>query len=138
VPPVEFRYRRETARGETVFRPVARVFLQRDEKGVLLYPYIDSGADVTLIPRSVGEALGLTLGNAAVEELAGIGEGKIAVTFETVKMSIGEVTFDCRVGWSLIEEVPLLLGRRDVFDRFAVLFREWERTVIFTPRSDVR
>lgn len=48
---VEFDYRQETARGETVFRPVARVILQHQDNTVIFFPYIDSGADVTLIPR---------------------------------------------------------------------------------------
>lgn len=132
--PVEFAYRRETARGETVFRPVARIVLEHNERVVLFLPYIDSGADVTLLPRSVGEVLGFELEQGPVEELAGIGEGKVAVIFKQAHMSIGQNSFDCRVAWALIEEIPPLLGRRDVFERFAVEFREWEQRVIFTPR----
>ena len=134
MPAIEFSYRQEEARGEPVFRPVARVLLENRGRAVVLFPYIDSGADVTLVPKSVGEALGLQLAQGDVQELSGIGEGRVAVAFKTVRMTIGENPFDCRIAWALIEEVPPLRGRRDVFDRFAVLFREWDRKIIFTPK----
>jgi hypothetical protein len=136
VPAVEFRYRQETARGEPVLRPVARVLLEHCGRAVLLLPYIDSGADVTLIPKSVGEALGFSLDQGDVQELSGVGEGRVAVAFKTVRMGIGEYSFDCRIAWALIEEVPPLLDRKDVFDRFSVLFREWESKVLLTPKDE--
>lgn len=52
-------------------------------------------------------------------------------------MSVGSTTFDCEVAWALIEEVPPLLGRRSVFDRFSVEFREWERKVVLVPRPSL-
>jgi hypothetical protein len=51
-------------------------------------------------------------------------------------MSVGEQSFDCRIAWALIKEVPPLLGRKDVFDRFEVLFREWDRKIILTPKPE--
>jgi hypothetical protein len=133
---VEFDYRQETVRGETVYRPVARVALRNEGKTVVFFPYIDSGADVTLIPRSIGEALGLGLNKSDIEELAGIGEGKVAVVRQQVGMSVGSTTFPCEIAWALIEEVPPLLGRKGVFDRFSVEFREWERKVVLVPRPE--
>ena len=133
---IEFSYRQETARGEPVMRPVGRVLLEHRGHAVLLLPYIDSGADVCLVPKSVGEALGFSLEQGEVQELSGVGEGRVAVAFKTVRMSIGGNPFDCRIAWALIEEVPPLLGRKDVFDRFAVLFREWEGKVFFTPKAE--
>lgn len=136
MPAVEFSYRQETARGEPVMRPVARILLEYHGRAVLLLPYIDSGADVTLIPKSVGEALGFSLEPGDVQELFGVGEGRVAVAFKTARMGIGEYSFDCRIAWALIEEVPPLLGRKDVFDRFEVLFREWEGKILLTPKAD--
>jgi hypothetical protein len=133
---VEFDYRQETVRGETVLRPVARVILQHEGRTVIFFPYIDSGADVTLIPRSIGDALGLGLNKSDIEELAGLGEGKVAVVRQQVRMSVGSTTLDCEIAWALIEEVPPLLGRKGVFDRFSVEFREWERKVVLVPRPE--
>ena len=36
-----------------------------------------------------------------------------------------------RVAWSLTEDVPLVLGRLDVFNEFDIFFKEREEKVIF-------
>lgn len=134
---VEFKYRPARVRAEIIWRPVAEVTITYGDKRILISPYIDSGADVTLIPKSAGEWLGFELEKERIEELSGIGEGKVAIIPKTVKMTIGEETFDCRIAWALIEEVPPLLGRRDIFDRFAVLFKEWDKKILFIPRHEL-
>jgi len=133
---VEFRYRAERSRGEIVYRPVAEVILENNGKKILLSPYIDSGADISLIPKSAGEILDLELNRNAIEELSGIGEGRVAVIHKILKMTLGEEIFDCRIAWALIEEVPPILGRKDVFDQFAVIFQEWDKKILFIPRSE--
>ncbi len=94
---IEFHYRQELSRGEIIFRPVGKIILEHNKRKVLIYPYIDSGADVTLIPKSVGEILGLSLEQRSIEELSGIGEGKVAVIHKVVEMTIGEEIFDCHI-----------------------------------------
>ncbi len=133
---VKFRYRAERSRGEIVYRPAAKVILENNGKKILLSPYIDSGADISLIPKSAGEILDLELNRNAIEELSGIGEGRVAVINKIVKMTIGEEIFDCHIAWALIEEIPPILGRKDVFDRFAVIFKEWEKEILFIPKSE--
>ena len=41
------------------------------------------------------------------------------------------MVLSARVGWSLREDVPFLLGRMGVFDRFSIEFREHEEKVVF-------
>jgi len=38
-----------------------------------------------------------------------------------------------KIAWALIEEVPLLLGRLDVFPRFKIVFDEQQEIVTFQP-----
>jgi hypothetical protein len=133
---VEFKYRPARSHGELIWRPVAEITIVHNDKKIHLSPYIDSGADITMIPKSAGELLGFNFEKDKIEELSGIGDGKVPVITKTVKMIIGNETFDCRIGWSLIEEVPPLLGRKDVFERFAVLFQEWDRKILFIPKSE--
>ncbi len=133
---VEFKYRPAIIRGEIIWRPVAEITIVYRDKEIRLSPYIDSGADITLIPKSAGEVLGFELEKGKIKELSGIGEGKVAVIPKVVRMTIGEETFGCRIAWALIEEVPPLLGRRDIFDRFAVLFQEWSKKILFIPKSE--
>ncbi len=135
---IEFDYRPERGRtGEVVYRPVGKVFIEHGGNKFLIYPYIDSGADITLIPRSIGEALGLKFEQNEIRELRGIGEGKIAMVIKSVQMTVGEYTFPCSIAWALTEKVPLLLGRRDIFERFEVIFREWEKKVLFILRKEI-
>jgi hypothetical protein len=56
---VEFPFTKERANiVSTILRPIARVKLINEDKETTVDMYIDSGADITLIPYSVGIALG--------------------------------------------------------------------------------
>jgi len=46
-------------------------------------------------------------------------------------MTIGSSRFKARVAWCSSEDVPMLLGRLDIFRRFRILFKENNRTVTF-------
>lgn len=46
-------------------------------------------------------------------------------------MKIGNVEFEPRVAWALIEDTPPLLGRLDIFEKFKITFMEKEGKIIF-------
>lgn len=50
-------------------------------------------------------------------------------------MKLGDISLNVRVGWSLREDIPIILGRLDVFDKFDIEFREKEGEVIFKSVS---
>jgi hypothetical protein len=59
---IEFPYVNEKASiVPFVLRPIATATLKNGEKEATLDMYVDSGADMTLIPFSVGTALGFEL-----------------------------------------------------------------------------
>jgi hypothetical protein len=94
--------------------------------------YVDSGADITLIPYSVGIVLGFSLKpEDEIRRIGGVGGGKISVVVRRVKMRIGSMELNVRVAWCMSEDVPLILGRLDVFNKFDVLFKEREQKVVF-------
>jgi len=128
---MEFDFKEEKSRifGD-VLRPVAEVIFVNNKREILESVYVDSGADITLIPKSVGELLGFKIGkNDKIEEIKGIGEIGIPIVIKKLKLRIGEKTVNARVAWSLIEEVPLLLGRIDIFRLFDICFKKEEKTV---------
>jgi len=93
---------------------------------------IDSGADYTLISKSDAAVLGLNYKNINTKEikveianLAFIHTKKSHLT-----ITIEDNSFKIPV---LIakEEVECLLGRKGIFDKFDILFREKEGQVIF-------
>ena len=112
-----------------VLRPVARIILINNEIEVPENVYVDSGADISLIPKSVGDLLRLKITSKdLIEEIKGIGERGIPVIIKKINMKIGDRMLETRIAWALIEEVPLLLGRIDVFNLFDVCFKKNKRT----------
>lgn len=69
--PIDFRYKKEqsTIFGD-VFRPRAEVILKSRDCEIRASMYVDSGADITLIPRILGETLGFELGEGETKELS--------------------------------------------------------------------
>jgi len=128
---VTFNYRTEKSKPlGKIKRPVAKVYFKtRSEKWLPCFMYIDSGADFTLIPYRFGLMLGLKM-EKGVTEIYGVGGG-VPVLLKSTSMKVGEITLSTRVGWSLREDVPFILGRLDVFDKFNVHFRQKEGKVIF-------
>lgn len=129
---IEFDFKKEESKiFGPILRPVARVMLVNEEKEVAEHLYVDSGADVSLIPKSLGDWLGFNIGKEdSITEIKGIGERGVPIIIKKVKMKIGENLFKTRIAWALIEEVPLLLGRTDVFNLFDICFKK-NKKVIF-------
>lgn len=111
--------------------PTAIASIELANKKFTCEMLVDSGADITLIPRKFGEQLGLTFDKVEVKEVRGIGEGVVPYVVRKVKLIIGKYTFPVRIGWALIEEVPFILGRLDIFDKFDIEFRQHSRLTIF-------
>lgn len=128
---IVFDYREEISRiFGPIKRPVAEVIFKNNDKEILEYSYVDSGADISLISKSVGDSLGFTIEKSdEITEIKGIGERGVPIIIKNVKMKIGEEIFDTRIAWALIEEVPLLLGRTDVFSLFDIVFKRNIKTI---------
>ena len=122
---IEFAFRKETsALFGSIGRPVARLIVIHRRRRVPQLFYVDSGADITLIPKSVGDLLGLTLASPKkIHEIKGVGERGVPIVIRRLRLQVGSKVFPARVGWCLLEEVPLLLGRLDCFRLFEISFR---------------
>jgi len=132
-----FRYRRESSVAfGTILRPVASGFLSTATATLEVALYIDSGADMTLIPLHLGRSLGFRQRpRERIFELSGISGAGVPYVLRTAHLRIGAKQLNVRLAWALIEEVPLLLGRIDIFPRFQILFDERRHHVIFTPHT---
>lgn len=130
---IEFAFREErSGLFGKIARPVAKLTLIHRDKKIPQIFYVDSGADLTLIPRSVGEILDLSNPKPSeIVEIKGIGEKGVPIVIRTVIMQVGSfmAQIKMRIGWSLIEEVPLLLGREDFFKYFDIIFSQNKKTL---------
>jgi len=116
-----------------IARPVAEVSLRsKTVPWIQTFMYIDSGADISVIPRQVGEALELNFSRDRVRNIRGIGKGTIPVIMADLEIKVGEKVLKSQVAWASNEDIPLILGRRDVFDAFKISFDQRQRTVTFT------
>jgi len=112
-------------------RPYAFVEIRYGEQSNRERLLVDSGADFTVIRKNIGLALGFSLEeNEEIKELGGIGGG-IPAVFREVEMVIGEYRFSAKIAWALVENIPLILGQKDVFDHFNIEFRKSNRQVVF-------
>lgn len=128
---VEFDFREEQSKiFGPILRPVARIYFVN---GGIEYPehvYVDSGADISLIPKSIGDILGFIIEKTdQITEIKGIGERGVPIIIKETKIRIGEKLLETRIAWALIEDVPLLLGRTDIFNLFDICFKKNKKTV---------
>lgn len=130
-----FQYRREpSAAFGIILRPVASLMLSTNAATLEVAMYIDSGADMTVIPFRLGRSLGFRRRpKERLLHLSGIGGAGVPYVMRTARIRIGENSFRIRLAWAFIEDLPLLLGRVDIFPRFQILFDERRRQVRFTP-----
>jgi len=129
--PITFNYRSERSKiFGVVKRPVAKVYLKTElDEWLPCFMYIDSGADFTLIPYRFGLMMGFKI-EERIHEIYGVG-GEIPIILKPTSMKIDGMVLNVRIGWSMREDVPFILGRLDVFEKFHIEFRENEDTVIF-------
>ncbi|MEA3324559.1 MAG: hypothetical protein U9Q37_05390 [Euryarchaeota archaeon] len=96
-----------------------------------LRPYIYSGVDITLIPLTFGRLPGPELKKEEIKHLRGIGGVGVPVVIKEVDTMINGTEFPVRVAWAPEEDLPPLLERVDIFDRFAITFDQRKEIVMF-------
>lgn len=121
---------------DTKSRPVADIQLDYLGSKQNILCIIDSGADFSFLPKSIGETLGIDFSedDSISNSPEGI-DGKIkAKCFEhPIQIHIGKFSFSIRIFWVEGSVTPLL-GREGIFDKFDVLFQERLRRVVFVRR----
>ena len=130
---IQFRYRRESSiiTGE-VLRPVADVILESGKSKVEVAMYIDSGADITMVSLELGKVLGFKqLSTDEIREIKGVSGGGVPYLLKKVYLTLNGKKLRIRLAWALIEEVPLLLGRLDIFSKFRITFDEAQESMFF-------
>ena len=134
---IEFPFEpRQSRRFGEILKPIIPVRVSGPARSVNVFMLLDSGADLSMLPYSVGETLGMRLDIGTRSEVQGIGEGTVPYVPGEVDLQIGGIVLHVRVGWALIEEVPFLLGRLDVFRELVIEFREFENKLVIRHRSE--
>jgi hypothetical protein len=131
-----FRYAPESVGLETVNRPKIPVFLCSAKKEWHAFRvYVDSGADLSLFTRDDAELLGLNLKEGKFKPIIGIGRTLIPAYVHTVEMKIGDSSLKAETAFADSDEIPRLLGRRDIFTNFKITFCEKDLEIIFEEEN---
>jgi len=97
---------------------------------------LDSGADVSLIPRSMGQDIGLSIKGAVKCEGRAVGGAFVPYYLCSVQVQIGDLRIPIRVGWSMIDQTRPILGRLDVFELLDIDFRQHTNVMLLRPASN--
>ncbi len=92
--------------------------------------YVDSGADLTLIPKDFGKLLGMNL-QENLGLVSGISGALLKVSLQSADVRIGGRTARAKVAVALRNDVPYLLGREGLFKMFKIVFQEYRSLVRF-------
>ncbi len=99
------------------------------------FPYrflLDTGADVSMVPFSMAEDLGLDVSRCPRDQCSGI-EGRPVLVYRTAMVvRIGDVDLTLRCLISESDSTPFLLGRADFFSRFNITFDNHRKTISLT------
>jgi predicted aspartyl protease len=108
-----------------VYRPIAKVGL-KDATGehFELSMLVDSGADITILSKRIGDIMGLDVEQGEAKVFRGIA-GEIIAYVHKIPLTMNGREVDTRVAFAL-SEVPNLLGRLDIFKNFEISFRKEE------------
>lgn len=85
----------------------------------------DTGADISMLPRSLGEALVLDITRAKKAQIKGVvPEARVNVYIHTLKFKLNSKQFNLPVAIADSDNVPPILGRVKGLDLFNANFRK--------------
>lgn len=112
--------------------PIVPVGLFTPE-GFKLYDFlVDSGADLTLLPKSLAREMGVDVARCPKSVTQGVEEGRgVKIYYAKIRIRIGEWDDDIRCAFANHDRIPPLLGRLDLFPKYNITFHAKRRSVIF-------
>ncbi len=110
-------------------RPVADILIQSQIDGSWqsLTLIVDTGADYTLFPKFLSTALGIDLDKDCKRILTkGVGgDGDVYMLKKKISVKVREYERQVPIGFLDNDNIPPLMGRREFFETFRVLFENW-------------
>lgn len=118
--------------GEIIYRPLIPLTFEGAEK-IDIFAVLDSGSDVSIIPRDMASVLGIK--SAGENEIFGLGGISIKSGCGKARISFGKghevYSFDIPVFIPDKEDVSIIIGRQGFFEQFDITFSEATKRIIF-------
>jgi predicted aspartyl protease len=83
---------------------------------------VDTGADITLIPRNIGKGLVADIHSGEKASIKGITPFELSVYIHSLKIRVANNEFETKVAIANADEVPVVLGRYRALDIFHAIF----------------
>ena len=93
---------------------------------------VDTGADCSIMPKSVVKDLGLELNRLPKMRFCGIEGSGITAYIAKITIKITSTPVEIICALSDNEKSPFILGRKDIFSRFNILFDNKNKIITFT------
>ena len=118
----------------TIHVPIIDLEIQDTRGAFTLFSLcVDSGAVVSLLPATATQYLRLDPAAGRPIELGGVGRHALKAQLHDLTIRIGGETVTAPFAIAASEEVPGLLGRLGVFDRFEITFDPRQRQTRIAP-----
>ena len=96
---------------------------------------LDSGGDFIVVPNAIAKYLGLELYKAGFVDTAG-GEATLSKSFVNMVMNDKDKKFtyeNLEIHVSDRNDIPVLLGRKPIFEDHEIVFKKHENKLILSP-----
>lgn len=127
-----FPYRYKQIDFGRIFNPLALIPVRASWGWQRLWFLIDSGADVTMLPISLANRLGIKYKSNVKDKLYGIGQQALLASPGKIKLMIDNREIEIRSYFVHSQDSILLLGRLDIFEQFSVNFDKSLRSVVLS------
>ena len=110
-------------------------FQSKDRETPCIDALLDSGGDFIVIPHAIAKYLGLKLVKAGCVDTAG-GETTLCKSFVTMIIYGKDKKFtyqNIEIHVSDRNDLPVLLGRKPIFEDHEIIFRKHENKLILKP-----
>ena len=98
----------------TVLKPIIPVRLVGPKRDVRVSMLLDSGADLSLMPFSVGAVIGLVPDLEKRSEVQGVGQGSVPYILSQIDLDLEDHQISARVGWRTLQKpCPVDIQSRD-------------------------
>lgn len=105
------------------------------KKSISFLGLLDSGAQITLLPKADAEELGIAIEEGEHVAVGGVGNEELFGYKHLLTLKIGGLSFKAPVVFADRNDVPRILGRESVFEKFFLILDEKGRRIAAVRRS---
>jgi|SRR3989344_211388 len=91
---------------------------------------VDTGADITLLPKDIGEILVDDIASGKSTSIKGITSQELKIFVHTLKIRVAGKEFETKVAIAESDDVPAVLGRFGALDIFDAAFIKGKEVVL--------